>query len=152
MAWGNMICMCSPIFRMAVCTFPRDNRSPGLNKLSTCYYCVQFFSFFQNCINFFRNLCFRNSGMSGRKVKLLLVHCFPLLASLKSQTLLVQGTPHYFYCLDSRVDILFCLNFSLLWRLKAACRIRFCLSRLCTACRGRVWLTILLDSGKMWEL
>ena len=86
--------------------------------------------------------------MSGRKVKLLLVHCFPLLASLKSQTLLVQGTLHYFYCLDSRVDILFCLNFRLLWRLKAACRIRFCLSRLCTACRGRVWLTILLDSGK----
>ena len=50
---------------------------------------------------FILNLSFRNSGMSGRKVKLLLVHCFPLLASLKSQTLLVQGTPHYFYCLDS---------------------------------------------------
>ena len=49
---GKYDFMCSPIFRMAVCTFPRDNRSPGLNKLSTCYYCVQFFSFFQNCINF----------------------------------------------------------------------------------------------------
>ena len=47
-----MIRMCSAIFRMAVCTFPRDNRSPGLNKLGTCYYCVQFFSFFQHCINF----------------------------------------------------------------------------------------------------
>lgn len=27
MAWGNMICLCSPIFRMAVCTSSRDNRS-----------------------------------------------------------------------------------------------------------------------------